>query len=32
MEEKVISIGYNKTIFAEPGHLLGKRPSKKNQT
>ena len=29
MEEEVISIGYKKTIFAEPGHLLGKRPSKK---
>ena len=29
MEEEVISIGYKKTIFAEPGHLLGKRPLKK---
>ena len=29
MEEEVISIGYKKTIFAEPGHLLGNRPSKK---
>ena len=29
MEEEVIAIGYKKTIFAEPGHLLGNRPSKK---
>ena len=29
MEEKVISICYSKTIFAEPGHLLGQRPLKK---
>ena len=29
MEEEIISIGYKKTIFAEPGHLLGDRPSKK---
>jgi len=29
MEEKIISIGYNKTVFAQPGHLLGKRLLKK---
>lgn len=29
MEEKIISIGYNKIIFAQPGHLLGQRPLKK---
>ena len=29
MEEEIISIGYNKTIFAQPGHLLGKRLLKK---
>lgn len=29
MEEKIISIGYNKIVFAQPGHLLGKRPLKK---
>lgn len=29
MEEKIISIGYNKIVFAQPGHLLGKRLLKK---
>lgn len=29
MEEKIISIGYNKSIFAQPGHLLGQRPLRK---
>ena len=29
MKESIGAYGYNKIVFAQPGHLLGKRPLKK---